>query len=165
MADLFGGFRMKQWTRDIQIIAPIEEVWKLFDGTLEDMQKIMPQVIENKLIKETPNKIGSIYLQVYQEAKRTQQYEVETLDYVNTIDKKRIKIGFNLAKMFEITADYELTKLDEHTTLFKYTATNKPLKWILNLIVKLANDKIVVQFTERVKSVAEAEYASSSVSV
>lgn len=165
MAILYGGYVMKQWTRDIQINAPIENVWKLLDGTLEDMQKIMPQVVENKLIKETANKIGSIHLQVYKEGKRTQQYEVETLDYVNTPDKKSLKIAFNLAKMFEITADYELTKVDDHTTIFKYTATNRPLKWFLNLIVKLANDKIVVQFTERVKSVAEAEYANSRVSV
>ncbi|WP_442599065.1 SRPBCC family protein [Neobacillus sp. D3-1R] len=150
---------MKQWTRDIQINAPIENVWKLFDGTLEDMQKIMPQVRENKLIKETPNKIGSVYLQVYGEGKKTQKYEVETIDYLDTPDEKRLKIAFNLAKMFEITADYELTKVNESKTLFRYTSTNRPLKWFLNLILKLANDKVVVQFTERVKSVAEEEFS------
>ncbi|MFD2443091.1 SRPBCC family protein [Bacillus sp. CGMCC 1.16607] len=146
---------MKQWSREIEINASIEVVWSLFNGSLEEMQKIMPQVIENKLIKETPDKIGSIYLQVYQEGKRTQQYEVKTLDYLDTEDKKKLKIGFNLANMFDITADYELIKLDEYKTLFKYTATNNPLKWFVKLAVKLANDKIVIQFTERVKEVAE----------
>jgi carbon monoxide dehydrogenase subunit G len=151
---------MKQWTREIEINAPIEVVWSLFNGSLEDMQKIMPQVMENKLIKETPDKIGSIHLQVYKEGKRKQQYEVKTLDYLDTPEKKKLKIGFNLANMFDITADYEITKLDENKTLFKYTATNTPLKWFVKLILKLANDKIVVQFTERVKEVAEAEAKS-----
>ena len=35
---------MKQWTKDIEINAPIDTVWGLLDGSLEDMQKIMPQV-------------------------------------------------------------------------------------------------------------------------
>ncbi|MGG3450292.1 hypothetical protein [Domibacillus aminovorans] len=41
---------MKQWIKDIEIEAPIEQVWKLFDGSLENMQKLMPQVMENKPI-------------------------------------------------------------------------------------------------------------------
>jgi ligand-binding SRPBCC domain-containing protein len=146
---------MKKWSKEIEINAPIEVVWNLFDGSLEDMQKIMPQVVENKLIKETPEKTGSVHLQVYKEGKRSQQYEVTTLHYLNTRDKKELKIGFTLAKMFEITADYQLTKLAENKTLFTYTATNNPLKWYVKLILKLANDKIVVQFTERVKTVSE----------
>jgi hypothetical protein len=148
---------MKQWTKEIEINAPIAVIWNLFNGNLEDMQKIMPQVVENKLIKETPNKIGSIYLQVYKEGKRTQQYEVKTLHYLDTPEKKELKIGFTLANMFEITADYQLIKLEENKTSFRYTATNNPLKWFVKIILKLANDKVVVQFTERVKEVAEAE--------
>ncbi len=45
---------MKTWTKTINISAPpIENVWKLLDGSLADMQKIMPQVIENKPVKVT----------------------------------------------------------------------------------------------------------------
>lgn len=155
---------MKQWTREVEIEAPIEIVWNLFDGSLEDMQKIMPQVVENTLIKETPDKIGSIHLQTYKEGKRTQKYEVKTLHYVNTPEKKELKIGFTLANMFEITADYSLIKLDDHKTLFKYTATNNPLKWFIKIILKLANnDRVVVQFTERVKDVAESEFNTVTV--
>lgn len=55
---------MKQWTREAEIDAPIEKVWQFFDGSLENMQKIMPQV------------------------------------------------GFTLANMFDVTARYELTRLD-----------------------------------------------------
>lgn len=149
---------MKKWTKEITIDAPIEVVWQLLDGSLEDMQKIMPQVVENTLMKETPNKIGSVYSQVYKEGKRTHRYDVTVLHYLNTPTKKELKVGFILANMFDITAEYQLIKLDENKTLFIYSTTNKPLKWFIKLILKLANsDKVVVQFTERVKEVAESE--------
>lgn len=154
---VIGEFIMKEWSKDIEINAPIEQVWKLFNGSLEDMQKIMPNVIENTLIKETENVVGTVYRQKYREGKRVQEYDVETLEYQNKEDFKRMKVGFNLANMFEITATYEMNRLDENKTYFRYTTTNNPQKWFLRLLVKLANsDKVVVQFVERVKQVAEA---------
>ncbi|MBM6619001.1 SRPBCC family protein [Bacillus suaedaesalsae] len=148
---------MKQWTRDTEIHAPIEQVWKLFDGSLEDMQKIMPQVIENKLVTETENKVGSVHLQTYKERNRTQTYEVKTLEYMNQPDHKIVKVGFVIANMFEITARYELKKLEDNKTWFQYTTTNKPLKWFIKAFLLLASDKIVVQFVDRVKRVAEEQ--------
>ncbi|WP_026908652.1 SRPBCC family protein [Paucisalibacillus globulus] len=149
---------MKEWTKDIEINAPINQVWKLLDGNLEDMQKIMPNVVENKLIKETENGVGTVYRQKYREGKRVQEYDVETLEYENAEDYKRVKVGFNLANVVEITTAYELKKLDDNKTYFRYTTTNNPLKWFMKMLVKLANsDKVVVQFVERVKRVAEAE--------
>ena len=149
---------MKEWTKDIEINAPIDKVWKLLDGNLEDMQKIMPNVVENKLIKETENGVGTVYRQKYREGKRVQEYDVETLEYENAEDYKRLKVGFNLANVVEITTEYELKKLDDTKTYFCYTTTNNPLKWFMKMLVKLANsDKVVVQFVERVKQVAEAE--------
>jgi carbon monoxide dehydrogenase subunit G len=44
---------MKQWTKEIEINAPIEKVWNLLNGSLEQMQKIMPQVIGNSPVKLT----------------------------------------------------------------------------------------------------------------
>jgi uncharacterized protein YecA (UPF0149 family) len=146
---------MKQWTKEIDIDAPIEQVWKLFNGSLEDMQKIMPQVIENKLISETENGIGSIYRQKYKEGNRVQQYDVTTLDYLDTPENKKLKVGFSIANMFEITALYELQELEENKTRFRYTTTNQPLKWFVKLFLLLASDKIVIQFVNRVKKVAE----------
>src|SRR5690606_27941415 len=130
------------------------------DGNLEDMQKIMPNVIENNLVKETEDKVGTIYRQKYREGKRVQEYDVETLEYQNEEDYKRVKVGFNLANVFEITAAYDLKKIDDNTTYFRYTTTNNPLKWFVKILVKLAgSDKVVVQFVERVKEVSEREAA------
>ena len=99
---------MKSWTREIEINAPIDQVWKLLDGTLEDMQKIMPQVVEHTPVKVTEEEVGRIYRQKYKEGKRIEEYEVKTLEYQNDPDEKRLKVGFTLANMFDITALYEL---------------------------------------------------------
>jgi len=151
------GVRMKTWVKEIEINAPIEQVWELFDGSLENMQKIMPQVVENKLITETEEVVGSVYRQKYKEGKRIMEYDVTALEYENNETNKKFKVGFTLANMFEITAKYELTKIDEQTTHLTYTATNQPLKWFAKLFVMLASDKAAVEFVERVKKVAEKE--------
>ena len=56
---------MKSWTREIEINALIDQVWNLLDGTLEDMQKIMPQVVEHTPVKVTEEGVGTIYRQKY----------------------------------------------------------------------------------------------------
>jgi carbon monoxide dehydrogenase subunit G len=148
---------MKQWSRVIEIEAPIEHVWSYLDGSLEQMQKIMPQVVENKPVKITEEFVGSIYRQHYKEGKRIEEYDVHTLEYLNTPNDKRMKVGFTLARMFEITAKYELYRVNDQTTKLTYTVTNKALKWFVKLFLILANDKVVVKFLERVKNVAEGE--------
>ncbi|MGY4795572.1 SRPBCC family protein [Lysinibacillus fusiformis] len=148
---------MKTWTKTININAPIENVWKLLDGSLADLQKIMPQVIENKPVNITEEVVGSIYRQKYKEGKRIEEYDVETFEYTNTPDKKILKVGFVLANLFEITAYYELNKINETETSFTYTVTNNALKWFVKLFLLFASDKVVVEFLDRVKKVAEAQ--------
>ncbi|SOC35945.1 SRPBCC family protein [Ureibacillus acetophenoni] len=148
---------MKTWTKDIVINAPIEKIWQLFDGNLEDMQKIMPQVVANEVIHETEDKVGSIHRQSYREGKRIMEYDVKVLEYENNPEIKKLKITFNLANMFDITAAYELKRLEENKTYFKYTTTNNPLKWFIKIMLKFASDKVVIQFVDRVKRVAESK--------
>jgi hypothetical protein len=150
---------LKEWTKEIEIDAQIEKIWGLFDGSLENIQKIMPQVVGQTPVKITEEGVGSIYRQQYKEGKRVEEYDVITLEYLNNPDHKRMKVGFNLANYFEITAGYELTKINEDKTVFKYTTTNKPLKAIFKLFLWFASDKAVVKFVDKVKKVAEEEYA------
>jgi hypothetical protein len=156
---------MKEWTKEVEINAPIEHVWGLLNGTLEDMQKIMPQVVGHLPIKVTDEGVGSIYRQRYKEGKRIEEYDVETLAYVNNLDKKDLKVGFTLANMFEITALYELSQTDGQKTLFRYTCTNRPLKWFLKFFLLFSSDKVVIQFCDRVKKLAEEEYDKTNVLV
>lgn len=148
---------MKQWTREIEINASIDHVWSYFEGSLEQMQKIMPQVVENEPIKLTEEVVGSIYRQKYKEGKRIEEYDVHTLEYIDTSSHKKLKIQFILANWFEITALYELHRVDDATTKLTYTVTNKALKWFVKLFLIFANEKIVIEFLERVKRVAESE--------
>lgn len=147
---------MKTWTKEIEINASIEKVWSFLDGDLETMQKIMPQVMENKPIKITENVVGSVYRQKYKEGKRVEEYDVTTLEYEDTPNEKLLKIGFTLAKMFEITARYQLKRIDDNKTSLTYTTTNQPLKWYVKMLLFLATDKVVITFLERVKRVAES---------
>lgn len=149
---------MKQWTREIEINAPIDHVWSYLDGSLEQMQKIMPQVMENTPIKVTDEVVGSVYRQKYKEGKRIEEYDVHTLDYLNSPQEKRLKAGFTLANLFEITALYELFQVGDEKTRLRYTVTNQALKWFVKLFLVFASDKVVLQFLERVKEVAESEY-------
>ncbi|WP_169084107.1 SRPBCC family protein [Paenibacillus sp. PL91] len=149
---------MKQWSREIEINAPIEHVWSYLDGSLEQMQKIMPQVVENKPVHVTNEVVGSIYRQKYKEGKRIEEYDVHTLEYSNLLNDKKIKIGFTLANCFEITALYELQRVSDQKTKLRYTATNKALKWYAKLFMIFANEKVVVKFLEDVKRVAESEF-------
>ena len=148
---------MKTCSKTVEIIAPIDEIWKLFSGNLEDMQKIMPQVIEHKPVKITEEGVGTIYLQKYKEGKRIEEYEVKTLEYENDPDVKKLRVGFTLANMFEITALYELKRLSDHKSSFTYTVINNPLKWFVKPFLWFASDKMVVGFLERVKKIAENE--------
>ncbi|WP_053376986.1 SRPBCC family protein [Paenibacillus sp. FJAT-27812] len=148
---------MKQWSREIEINTPIEHVWSYLDGSLEQMQKIMPQVVENKPVRITEEVVGSIYRQKYKEGKRIEEYDVHTLEYANNQKDKKMKIGFTLANIFEITALYELHRINDQKTKLKYTVTNKALKWFAKLFMLFATEKIVVKFLEDVKKVAESE--------
>ena len=47
---------------------------------------------------------------------------------------------------------------DEMQTLFKYTATNQPLTEQAELYMKSATNQVVVDFVNRVKTIAESEY-------
>jgi carbon monoxide dehydrogenase subunit G len=149
---------LKQWSREIEINTPIEHVWTYLDGSLEQMQKIMPQVVENKPVNITKEVVGSIYRQKYKEGKRIEEYDVHTLEYSNNPNDKKLKIGFTLANIFEITALYELHRVNDQKTKLRYTATNKALKWFVKLFMIFSTEKVVVKFLEKVKNVAESEY-------
>jgi len=148
---------MKSWTKDIEINATIEQVWKYLDGSLENMQKIMPNVVEQKPVTITENRVGSIYRQKYKEGNRIEEYDVKTEEYLDTPEKKKLKVSFILANMFEISAMYELDMVSEDKTRLRYTVTNRPLKWFVKIFLLFATEKVVVEFLERVKNVVEAD--------
>ena len=150
-----GNTYMKQWTKSIEISASIEEVWLYVDGDLEKMQQLMPNVVSNTPVNITDTKVGSIYLQEYREGNRTETYNVHVDEYENTPEFKKMKVSFTLAKLFDITAAYEVLAITESSTKLTYTTSNRALKWFVHLFLFFASEKPIVKFVEHVKQVVE----------
>lgn len=138
------------------IPANIEVIWNLFD--LGNIYRIMPQIIENKIIEKKDGVVGSKYEQKYQEGKRVETYIVEDLEHEDTPEKKYNKTGFTLAKLFEVEATFTLYKINECETRFVYSGQNRGVNFLGRVLIKLGgaknNDKLVNDFMDSVKNEA-----------
>ncbi|MGR3763222.1 SRPBCC family protein [Rossellomorea sp. NS-SX7] len=150
---------MIKWHEERVIPVNIEVIWGLFE--LENIQRIMPNVIENKVLERKEGVVGSKYQQKYKEGKRIETYIVEDLEFENSPERKHNKIGFTLAKAFEVEASFTLVKLNEEETNFIYTGQNKGLNFLGKVLLKLGgeknNNKVVTDFMDRVESEARLE--------
>lgn len=147
---------MKEWSTSIEINAAIEDVWKIIDGSEENLKKLDPKIVSSIVIEETPERIGSKYRQQYKEGKRVIEYIVEVKEYDEDDKNKKFKIGFNLAGWFDITAKYELKRMDNKKTYLTYTTTNKPLKFFAKLMMFfMRNDSVVDKHVNRLKDLSE----------
>jgi hypothetical protein len=153
---------MITWNEEKVISVNIEKVWDLFSD--ENMQRIMPNVVEHTPIEKKEGIVGSTYRQSYKEGKRVETYIVETLGYENTESKKHLHIGFTLGKAFEIEAAFTLIKIDETSTRFIYTGHNKGINFLGKVMLKIAgdknNNKVVQDFMDKVEEEAVRESAS-----
>ncbi|EUJ25950.1 hypothetical protein [Listeria cornellensis] len=147
---------MVTWHEEMEIKANIEVIWNLF--ALENMQRVMPQVVENEVIEMKEGIVGSTYRQKYQEGKRVETYIVEDLEHENTPERKHNTSGFVLAKAFKIETSITLEKIDENTTRFIYYGSNQGVNFLGKTLMKLGgsknNDKVVGDFMKRVESEA-----------
>jgi hypothetical protein len=150
---------MIKWHEEKIIPVNIETIWTLFE--LENIQRIMPNVIENKVLERKEGVVGSTYQQKYKEGKRVETYIVEDLEYENTPDKKHNKIGFTLAKAFEVQAAFTLIKQNEHETKFIYQGENKGINFLGKVLLKMGgeknNNKVVMDFMDLVEKEAFKE--------
>ncbi|MCA1066269.1 SRPBCC family protein [Rossellomorea sp. AcN35-11] len=150
---------MIKWREERIIPVNIETIWYLFE--LENIQRIMPNVVENKVLEQKEGVVGSTYQQKYKEGKRIETYIVEDLEYENTPEKKHNKIGFTLAKAFQIEAEFTLHKIDDHQTRFIYSGENEGVNFLGKVLLKLGgeknNKKVVTDFMDRVENEALKE--------
>jgi hypothetical protein len=150
---------MIKWHEEKIIPVNIETIWTLFE--LENIQRIMPNVIENKVLERKEGVVGTTYQQKYKEGKRVETYIVEDLEYENTPDKKHNKIGFTLAKSFEVQAAFTLIKLNENETKFIYQGENKGINFLGKVLLKMGgeknNHKVVMDFMDLVEKEAFKE--------
>ncbi|GGA86945.1 SRPBCC family protein [Ornithinibacillus halotolerans] len=147
---------MIQWNEQIIIPANIETVWKLFQD--EQVQRIMPNVVERKPLETKEGVVGSTYIETYQEGKRQETYTGTLVEYEDTPVKKHKMTEFVLAKAFNIQNTFTLEKLDEHTTRFIYGGKNEGINFLGRALLKLGNtrnnNKVVNDFLALVKEEA-----------
>lgn len=150
---------MITWHEEVLIAANIEKVWHLFD--LDQMQRVMPQIVETTVLEKKEGVVGSTYRQVYREGKRTETYIVTDLEHEETATKKHNKSGFTLANMIEVETSITLIKISENETKLIYSGQNKGLNFLGKLFMKLSstkkNQQVVDGFLERVKTEALKE--------
>lgn len=150
---------MIQWSKESTIPVNIDKVWELFSP--ENVPRIMPNVVEHKVIEEKEGIVGSIYEQKYKDGKREETYIIENLEYENTDLKKHNKIGFTLGKSFEVEASFTLIKIDESQTKFIYSGQTKALNTKGKVMLKIGGEKngekMVKDFMELVEQEALKE--------
>ncbi|MFD1359647.1 SRPBCC family protein [Fictibacillus halophilus] len=153
---------MITWNEEKVISVNIEKVWELFSD--ENLQRIMPNVVEHTPIEKKEDIVGSTYRQSYKEGRRVETYIVETLGYENTESKKYLRIGFTLGKAFEIETAFTLIKIDEMRTRFIYMGFTKGINFLGKVMLKIAgdknNNKVVKDFMDKVEEEAMKESAS-----
>ncbi|MCD5323337.1 MULTISPECIES: SRPBCC family protein [Pontibacillus] len=150
---------MIKWHEERVLPFNIEVIWRLFE--IESLPRIMPNVIETKVLDKKDGVVGTTYEQKYKEGKRIETYIVEDLEYENTPQKKHNKIGFTLAKAFDIQASFTLIKQSENETRFIYKGQNVGLNFLGKTLLKLGgqknNQKVVDDFMDRVEKEAMVE--------
>lgn len=151
-----GGI-MKVWELTKVIEAPIETIWKVIDGSEENLKKLDPKIVNQDTILETEERIGSKYLQTYREGKREETYEVVVTDYFETDDEKMFAIAFTIANMFEVGVYYKLKKISEQETEVYYKTTNNPLKFFAKLMMFImpGGNKVLIDHLAKIEQLAK----------
>ncbi|GEN46868.1 SRPBCC family protein [Alkalibacillus haloalkaliphilus] len=154
---------MLTWKEKRRIPTNIETVWALFQP--DQLQRIMPKVVEHELIEGEQGQVGSKHKQSYQEGERVETYIVETLAYEDKEDYKHLTMTFNIGKAFKIERSYTIITKGSQESLLTYEGANRGTNWFGKLFLKLApsskNDQVVQEFLDRVVEEAEKEQTGS----
>ncbi|ALC85743.1 hypothetical protein AM499_07860 [Bacillus sp. FJAT-22090] len=149
---------MKKWKKEILINAPIEYVWQFFYGNLHKKKMIFPKVIDENIIKQTDQVVGSVITQTYQNGSLNEQYELTIKKYKDEQNYKSYQESFILNDRFRMTIEYELENQNEITTKFIYTSINKPKNILLSIFQLFGNSDVVDRFMSRTKETIETAY-------
>lgn len=149
-----------KWEKEIEIEAPIETVWNLFDEA--HPQRVMPKVDTNEWIVKNEPLTGSSYKQTYREGKRTESYLVTISEHIDEPDHKKKTIQFILANLFETKLTFAMEKVTESQTRFRYIGSNEGINFTGKMMLKLGKKQenggpVVEEFIQRVKREAEKD--------
>lgn len=149
---------MKKWKKEIVINAPIEFVWPYFYGDLEKKKVIFPKIIDEEIIKETEEVVGTVIRQSYKNGSLDEYYNLTLKKYINEPNHKLVQETFILNNLFKMKVDYELHQVDEQNTKFTYVSVNRPRNPLLSLFQLFGKDDVIVRFMDRTKNSIENDY-------
>jgi len=149
---------MKKLSHDVKVHAPIEDVWALFDLSLKQTKRIMPNIVSVEPIEETEEMIGSSYRQVVRQKRTQQEFLIEVVEYEDTPTYKCLKTNFEIPNMLDVTNVYKMEKIDDRTTTFISETINIPLRWDMKILLFFTGKRSVVDLCRRVQEAAEKDF-------
>lgn len=153
---------MKKWKKEIIISAPIEFTWSFFYGNLERKKMIFPKVVDEQIMEQTEQIVGTVIRQMTQNGSFIEHYDLTIKKLEDERIYKTIQESFLLNNRFRMTITYELESQNDKTTKFIYTSINKPKNVLLNVFQWFGNDEVIVRFMERTKEVIEHAYKDNN---
>ena len=151
---------MTTWLEKIQINAPIEVVWQLFNE--ENFKRIMPKVVAHELVSYDKTTRTSIYKETYREGKRDETYELTEIISIDEDNIKQKEFSFTIANMIYSEGKFHLQQISPSLTQFTYSGETKGISTFGKMMMKLSStkkeEKVVTDFLELVKTEAETDY-------
>ncbi|MEK3977612.1 hypothetical protein MKY37_00820 [Psychrobacillus sp. FSL K6-2836] len=149
---------MKKWKKEILLHVPIEFAWSYFYGDISKKKKIFPKVVDEEIIDQTEEIIGTMINQSYQNGSLIEQYEITIKKYTNEPNYKAIQESFLLNNRFNMTTEYELVSQGDKITKFIYTSINKPKNPLLSIFQLFGSDEVIVNFLNKAKTAIELDF-------
>ncbi len=134
---------------------------------LEDPYKLnqwLPNIVENEVVRETENKVGSTWRQVYEENGRRMEMFGTTTVYEPF---KRTSCQIT-GKMFDLYIDYLLDDIDGQTVLTQNTVINtkgvfKLMGFLMRTVMRKSQDKQTDESFSKLKRFDEEEASLESI--
>ncbi|WP_147802603.1 SRPBCC family protein [Alkalicoccus halolimnae] len=128
-----------EWKEKTLVPTHIEVVWNIFQD--QYITKLMPKVVEHKLIEGKADTIGARHRQTSRDGKKTETHIVETTQYIDEPSRKEKELHFLLDNAFEVKLRFILVKINENETELIYEGYQKPVNLKGKLKQKLSTTR------------------------
>lgn len=144
-----------KWHKTVDISAPIEEVFHLFN--VENFSQIKPEFKNIQVVRETNEKIGSKYKVTHEEQGKAIEYIVYLDDFKNSETSKMMRFSYTISQFFEKDIQYNLMKKSQDETTLIYSGEMRGKYVIGNIILKLLSkshhDKSIEALLTRIQNI------------
>lgn len=144
-----------KWHKTVDISAPIEDVFHLFN--VENFSQIKPEFKNIQTVRETNEKIGSKYKVTHEEQGKTIEYIIHLDEFKNSESSKMMCFSYTISRFFEKDVQYILMKKSRNQTTLVYRGEMRGKYVIGNMILKLLSkshhDKSIEALLTRIQNI------------